>query len=169
LSESEKTWKDSNWYVSLTGFWAEYKKHRMGIIGIIVVILFFGMAIFAPNLSTHDPNPQAKVAPAYLAPSWLSVFDPTGVVTGELLEDPMITQEPFIGVNGSSSEFSGLHQPITENNNQSYVNLTWTHTPGTSLDYVGYDPQDPYPDYNDFVYLDQEFTWDYNNRTGLTR
>jgi peptide/nickel transport system permease protein len=161
---SEKSWRDSNWYVSFTGFWSEYKKHRMGIIGIIVVALFFGMAIFAPYITTHDPNPQAKVAPSYLAPSWLSVFDPTGVVTGDVLDDPLLEQVPYIGVNGTSGEFSGVHQGITATNNMSYVNLTWTHTAGTPLTFLGYDPVDPMPDYLDMVFFDQEFVWTYNNK-----
>ncbi|MCK5264798.1 MAG: ABC transporter permease [Candidatus Thorarchaeota archaeon] len=164
MSESRKGWKDSNWYVSITGFWREYRKHRIGLIGIFVMLIFFGMAIFAPVLATHDPTPLVKVAPEYLAPSWLSMFDPDGVVTGEYLTDPLINEEPFMAINGTSDEFSYLHQPIDDLNNQSYVNLTWTHTPGTQLDFVGQDPDEIMPDYNDFVYFDQIVTWPWNSR-----
>ena len=126
--------------------------------------LFFGMAIFAPVLATHDPTPQAKVAPTYLAPSWLSVFDPDGVVTDDYLDDPFLNEEPVMGVNGTSDEFSYLHQPVGDLNNVSYVNLTWSHTAGTQLDFVGDDPDDIMPDYNDFAYFDQNVTWLWNNR-----
>ena len=126
--------------------------------------LFFGMAIFAPVLATHDPTPQAKVAPTYLAPSWLSVFDSAGVITDDYVTDPFLNDAPFMGINGTSDEFSWLHQPIDELNNQSYVNLTWSHTPGTKLDFVGDDPNDIMPDYNDFVYFDQTVTWPWNSR-----
>jgi len=122
------------------------------------------MAIFAPALATHDPTPQAKVAPTYLAPSWLSVFDPEGVVTDDYIEDPFLNEEPVMGVNGTSDEFSYLHQPIDDLNNQSYVNLTWSHTAGTQLDFVGDDPDDIFPDYNDFTYFDQTVVWPWNSR-----
>ena len=72
MSGSEKNWKDSNWYVSITGFWSEFRKHKIGLLGLFLMVLFVGMAIFAPALATHDPTPQAKVAPEYLAPAWLS-------------------------------------------------------------------------------------------------
>ena len=164
MSGSDKGFKDSNWYVSITGFWKEYRKHRIGLIGLFIMALFFGMAIFAPALATHDPTPLVKVAPEYLAPSWFSMFDPSGVVTGDYLDDPFIEEEPFMAVNGTSDEFSYLHQPIDDLNNHSYVNLTWTHTAGTQLDFAGKDPDEIMPDYNDFVYFDQIVTWPWNNK-----
>lgn len=126
--------------------------------------IFFGMAIFAPQLATHDPTPQVKVAPTYLAPSWLSVFDPNGVVSGDYLDDPFINEVPAMNVSGESGEFSYYHQAIDDLHNQSYVNLTWTHTPGTDLDYLGPDPDLTLPDYNDFVYFDEKVEWPWNNK-----
>ncbi|MHA1615507.1 MAG: ABC transporter permease [Candidatus Thorarchaeota archaeon] len=164
MSGSQKGWKDSNWYVSITGFWKEYRKHRIGLIGLFIMAIFFGMAIFAPQLATHDPTPQAKVAPTYLAPSWLSVFDPSGVVTDDYLDDPTLSETPVMGMNGTSGEYSWLHQPVTDLSNQSYVNLTWSHTAGTPLDFVGVDPDAIFPDYNDFVYFDQTVSWPWNSR-----
>lgn len=163
MSEVKRSWRDSNWYVNLTGFWREYKKHRLGILGIIVVIVFFGMAIFAPYLTTHNPNPTVRISSEFQAPGWLSILDSSGVVTGEFIEDPFLEQEPLIVVNGTSGEFSGVHQPITETNDMSYVNLTWTHTAGTELDFLGQDARPPLPDYTDMVYFEQDFTWPYNS------
>ncbi len=127
--------------------------------------IFFGMAIFAPALATHNPTPQFKVAPTYLAPSWLSVFDPNGVQSGEYLRDPYLENAPSaMHANGTSGEFSYFHQGIDENHTESYVNLTWTHTPGTELDYIGRDPEMTMPDYGDFVYFDQIVAWPWNNK-----
>ena len=122
------------------------------------------MAIFAPALATHDPTPQAKVAPTYLAPAWLSVFDPNGVVTDDYVTDPLLSEAPNMGMNGTSDEYSWLHQPLDDLNNISYVNLTWAHTAGTQLDFVGVDPDTVMPDYNDFVYFDQTVDWLWNSR-----
>ena len=168
MSEPNKNWRDSNWYVSVTGFWREYRKHRIGLIGLVLIICFVGMAIFAPFLVTHSPNPQDKVAPTYLAPSWMAVFDRNAVVTNNYLEDPNLRETPQMAVNGTSTEFSFLHQAIDDNHNFSYVNLTWSHTPGTELSYKWEDSpthQDPngiMPDYNDFVYFDQVVNWPWN-------
>ncbi|MFW9832554.1 MAG: ABC transporter permease [Candidatus Thorarchaeota archaeon] len=164
MSESHKGWKDSNWYVNITNFWREYRKHKIGLVGLGIMFIFFGMAIFAPYLATHDPTPQAKVAPTYLAPSWLSVFDPHGVVTGELLTHPALDEKPMLRANGSSGEFSSVYAPITETSNQSYVNLTWSHTANTTLDFWGEDPEGILPDYGDFAYFEENISWPYNNR-----
>ncbi len=163
MSEMHKGWRDSNWYVSITGFWREYRKHRVGLVGLSLIIIFVGMAIFAPILITHDPVPSSKVAPAYLMPGWLAVFDPSGVLTGEILTDPNLNNPQNIRVNGTSGEFSGVHIAANETNPESYVNLTWTHTPGTQLDF-DIDPEGQKPDYNDFIYFEQNLTWPYNNR-----
>ncbi|MDH4213843.1 MAG: ABC transporter permease [Candidatus Thorarchaeota archaeon] len=163
MSGSHKGWRDSNWYVSITGFWKEYRKHKIGLVGLALILIFVGMAIFADGLITHDPTPQAKVAPTYLMPSWLSVFDPNGVITGDVLTDPNLEETPLIRANGTHGEFSGIHVPLSDTNNQSYVNLTWSHTAGTQLDF-DIDPEGIKPDYGDFVYFEQNFTWPYNNR-----
>jgi peptide/nickel transport system permease protein len=134
------------------------------MIGLVIMIMFFGIAIFAPSLTEHDPTPQAKVAPTYLAPSWLSVFDPNAVVTGDLITDPDFENEPIIQVNGTSGEFSGVHVPLSDTNNQSYVNMTWSHTAGTVLDYWGPDPDNTLPDYGDFVYFETDFNWPFDSR-----
>ena len=127
--------------------------------------IFFGMAIFAPVLATHDPSPQAIVAPSYLAPSWLSVFDQNRVPPGECIDDPNFENSPSaFGINGTSGEFSYYHQGLDENHTQSYVNLTWAHTAGTDLDFVGRDPENVMPDCSDFVYFDQVVEWPWNNK-----
>ena len=162
MSRSQKGWKDSNWYINLTGFLREYRKHKIGIVGLIIMLFFFGMATFAPYLGTLDPNPLKPIAPSYLAPSWMSVFDPQGVVTANYLDRSDLNQEPFMYVNGTSGEFSALYNQATEPDETSYVNLTWQHIAGQQLDYIGPDPAMDMPDYNDFVYFDQSFEWTWN-------
>lgn len=159
---SEKGWKDSNWYSSASGFWREYRKHKIGIVGLLIMSMFFGMAILAPYLGTSDPNPLKTVAPTYLAPSWMSVFDPEGVVTGDFVTKSDLDQAPTTHVNGTSGEFSATYVQAVEPDDTNYVNLTWAHTAGTQLDFYGGDPDDNMPDYGDFVYFDLPFNWQYN-------
>ena len=111
MSDTKKGgWKDSNWYVSASGFWREYRKHKIGILGIIVLMFYVGMAFGAPMLATHDPSPNAKVAPSFLAPGWMSLFDPGGVATDEYMPDPLLLDSSAntIETRGQrASEFSG--------------------------------------------------------------
>ncbi len=177
--KQEARWKDSNWYVSISGFWGEYKKHRIGIIGIVVLILYFGIAIFAPVVAQGvDPSPTNKVAPPFLAPSWMSVFDAEGVVTGELSPDPYMDINPndypaedplsqvnIVGFNGTNLENFGYEY------GEGHVNLSWTHHAGDEywwkpelgdLALGEVLPKDE-PQTNDFIYIDQELPWIYKS------
>ncbi len=146
----------------MSGFMREYRKHRIGIVGLAIMSIFVGMAILAPWLGTGDPNPLVTVAPTYLQPSWMAVFDPEGVVTEDVLTRESLDQEPVIHVNGTSGEFSAEHVPPVGSEAESYVNLTWDHEAGTHLDYYGPDPEGIMPDYGDFVYFEQSFDWPWN-------
>jgi peptide/nickel transport system permease protein len=168
LAKSDKGWKDSNWYVSLSGFFREFRKHRIGFIGLVIMFSFFGMAIFAPYLGTSDPNPLKAVAPPYLAPTFMNVFDTEGVITDHYLSAEDMEEAPRIHVNGSSGEFSAEYGQQFGNNDTNHVNLTWSHTAGTQLDFYDEDPEDIMPDYGDFVYFDQAFEWPWNGQpTGI--
>ena len=80
-----------------------------------------------------------------------------------LLPNPDFDSEPNIVVNGSSTEFSGIVMDVAGDMDR-YVGLNWNHTANTMLDYVGQDPYATIPDYNDFIYVYQEFDWLYNER-----
>jgi len=82
------------------------------------------------------------------------------IIIEEMLPDPGFDQQPDAVINGSSGEFSTGYQPATDESN-SYVELNWSHTPNTALEFVGVDPDGNLPDYNDFVYVYQEFDWPY--------
>ncbi|MHA2190352.1 MAG: hypothetical protein ACXAAP_08980 [Candidatus Thorarchaeota archaeon] len=153
-------WKDSNWYVNISGFWGEYRKHRIGMIGVFLLILFVGMAIFAPILATHDPATNNKVAPNYLAPGWMSVFDPGGVISDNYLENPDFLESPDFFVRGANSdEFSYLYHSASGEGDINHVNLTWTHDQ-EPMDYpLLPDPTGNMPDSSDFVYFTQSFIW----------
>ncbi|MFW9850756.1 MAG: hypothetical protein ACFFF4_16640, partial [Candidatus Thorarchaeota archaeon] len=143
MSDSKKGgWKDSNWYVSASGFWREYRKHKIGILGIIVLLFYVGMAFGAPLLATHDPSPNHKVAPSFLAPGWMELFDPTGVRTGEFMPDQYLVDPNanIIQTRGArSSEFSG--QQYAGSDGAGYMDLTWEHSPSDpNMDWRLLDP-----------------------------
>lgn len=148
----------------MSGFWKEYKKHKIGILGLIVLALYVGMAVFAPSLATHDPSPNNKVAPSYLAPGWMSFFDPEGVTTADYMPSPNmnIPDEISFEKRGTNQdEFSYAHY-VSEEDDSSNVNLTWTHTPG-EMEWRTLDPSGQMPDSNDFVFFTQSFTWPFES------
>ncbi len=165
-SDKKGGWKDSNWYVSFSGFWREYRRHKIGMLGLVILIFFVGMAFGAPFLVFGaSPDPSVKVAPTYLAPAWTSIFDPTGVVTGEYMPDQYLTSNTLntphtMGL--QASEFS--YQRYDGADNQGYVNLTWDRSPTDGpIDWRLLDPSGQLPDSNSFIYFSQTLQWTYNH------
>ena len=156
--------RGSSWYIAITGFWREYRKHRMGVIGILALILFIVMAVGAPVFATHDPSPSVKVGPRFMAPQWTEIFDPTGVVTRNYLTDPDLDSASIgeIFLEGSSGEFTGERNLAASPAEKSNVTLAWTHNANTSIEFRSPpDSSDTLPDTLDFVYYTQTFEWEY--------
>ncbi|MHA2086583.1 MAG: hypothetical protein ACXABD_22820, partial [Candidatus Thorarchaeota archaeon] len=156
----QRDWRDTNLYIGFISFWREFRRHKIGIIGIVILAGFSLMAITAPALATHDPAPNNKVAPSYLAPGWMSVFDPGGVISDNFLENPDYLESPDFFVRGANSdEFSYLYHSGTGEDDFNHVNLTWTHDQ-EPMDYpLLPDPTGNMPDSSDFVYFSQSFIW----------
>ncbi|MHA1909375.1 MAG: hypothetical protein ACXAAQ_15260 [Candidatus Thorarchaeota archaeon] len=83
--------------------------------------------------------------------------------TKGLLPDPNFNSEPDIQVVGESGEFTSSFLAAADES-ESSVELVWSHTANTVLDYVGPDPEWIMPAYNDFIYTYQEFDWSYDQR-----
>jgi hypothetical protein len=94
-------------------------------------------------------------------PKIINEASPSNISFENLIEDPKIDQEPEVTINGTSDEFSSSYHPVSVDTNTSYIELMWNHTQNTKLDYVGVDPLHIFPDYNDFIYMYQEFEWPY--------
>jgi len=72
----------------------------------------------------------------------------SGIMIQSLLSDPFFTQSPDVVINGTSDEFSSSHHAGSGGSEVSYLELNWTHTPGTKLEYIGDGPDDIMPDPN---------------------
>jgi ABC-type dipeptide/oligopeptide/nickel transport system permease subunit len=140
----------------------------MGVLGLISLGLFVFMAVGAPWIATHDPSPIARAAPRFAAPQWMSVFDPTGVVTGEYAPAPNLddTNEIVTVVEtvseGAEERFDVNH--VVNQDGDSYVNLTWSHTANDTITWR--DPPDTsgnLPDTLDFAYFYQTIDWEFEN------
>lgn len=62
----------------IAGFWAKYRKSKMGITGLAIIIFFLVVALIAPLLSPWDSPVRINVAPRLSAPMWLLPLNPLG-------------------------------------------------------------------------------------------
>jgi peptide/nickel transport system permease protein len=60
------------------GFWQKYRKSKMGITGLVIIIFFLVVALIAPLLSPWDSPVHINVAPRLSAPMWLLPLNPYG-------------------------------------------------------------------------------------------
>jgi peptide/nickel transport system permease protein len=47
---------------SLSGFWRSFRRNYMGVVGLLMLLLAIGMAVFAPALAPYDPKAPVKVS-----------------------------------------------------------------------------------------------------------
>ncbi len=78
----------------------------------------------------------------------------------EIVDDPTFESPPEFAINGSSDDFTTSFHNSTGGDDYNRAILNWTHTANTSLDFRP-PPDNNYPECNDFVYLYQNLTWDY--------
>jgi peptide/nickel transport system permease protein len=65
---------------SFRGFWNSFKRSRMGLVGLVMVIVALAMAVFAPWIAPYDPKAPVRVTieDVYARPSsehWLGTDD----------------------------------------------------------------------------------------------
>lgn len=65
----------------LLGFWREYRRSKMGLAGIIIILFFSGMAVTAPLIMPWPSPILPNQAPPIAAPIWLLPLNPIGFTT----------------------------------------------------------------------------------------
>ncbi len=101
--------KQKPYIKALKNFWNDYKKHKMGLVGIALLIFFTGMAIFAPWLAPDNPSPVARVGPPLEAPVWTSGFDPHYFPTQNMVANPTFENNGAgwtVGLTGDAARFT---------------------------------------------------------------
>ena len=62
------------WKRRVKGFWEEFRRKKIGMVGLFILVFFVTMAIFAPWLSPYDPLAPKRVADGFAMPQWVTVF-----------------------------------------------------------------------------------------------
>jgi len=81
------------WSRRIKGFWFEYSHNRIGLVGLLILFLFIGVAIFSPFIAPYDHKTVRLESPRqadfYAVPDWL------GVIVPELADLPPQTVYPL--------------------------------------------------------------------------
>ncbi len=123
-------------------------KYRSCVLVCFFVVLLAGQIGVASDIATIETNNKASTTPSR-----------TAIV--DYVVDPDFSTEPEVVREGTSDEFSSSYHQAIDENDFNYVELTWNHTAGTSLNFTD-EPDDGLPDCFDFIYMYQEFEWQYN-------
>lgn len=105
-------WED--YYYRFLGFWRQYRKSKMGIVGLGIILFFIVMALIAPFVRPWPWPVLVNLAPRLSAPMWLLPLNPLGfsaiypsnntafdTSANGWLYNESITGEGFINVNNS--------------------------------------------------------------------
>jgi len=64
------------WIRRIKNFWLDFSHNKIGLVGLAIILLYVGMAVFQPFLITYDPEARTP-AQKYALPEWMSLIDPT--------------------------------------------------------------------------------------------
>ena len=58
----------------IKGFWEEFSRNKIGLLGLAGLLMFVLMAVFAPWLTPYDPLQTTRLAEGFAMPEWVSIF-----------------------------------------------------------------------------------------------
>lgn len=61
---------------SLSDFWSDYKRRKIGLIGLFFLLVVVGLALIGPLFANTDIKMTTRSHARYSAPNWVRVFDP---------------------------------------------------------------------------------------------
>ena len=70
ISESKK----KIYQRKLKDFWADFSRNRIGLLGLVMVISFIMVAVFAPYLSPYHPIEDKHIAEEMIPPKWIRIM-----------------------------------------------------------------------------------------------
>ena len=60
--------------LKIEGFLEGFRRNRLGVLGIILLLVYIIAGLFAPWLSPYDPQQSQLLADAYAMPGWMKIF-----------------------------------------------------------------------------------------------
>ncbi|MHA1835045.1 MAG: ABC transporter permease [Candidatus Baldrarchaeia archaeon] len=60
----------------IKGFWEEYRRNKIGLLGLAMLTLYIIVAIISPYIILHDPETTKELAENYAMPEWVTYIIP---------------------------------------------------------------------------------------------
>ncbi len=131
------------WRRRIAGFWEEFSRKKIGLAGLILLLIFVFMALAAPVLTPYDPLASTRVADNFAMPQWVTVFPQFQNLTATKhtsLDFNIKTESQYITSYGRNVTIT--YQPKRVESRTIQFNCTYTYT----------DPVPPNTFYLDFVW-----------------
>jgi len=58
----------------IQGFWEEFRRKKIGLAGVAILLFFLAMAALAPWLTPYDPVVKKRVGEDFARPAWITIF-----------------------------------------------------------------------------------------------
>lgn len=58
----------------ISGFWAVYRRNKIGMVGLSILLFYLFLAVFSPQLTPYDPIMDKRLAEGFAMPEWMSIF-----------------------------------------------------------------------------------------------
>lgn len=62
------------WSHRIKGFWEEFSHNKIGLVGVVILVIYSFVAVLAPVLTPYDPTRTKELADAFAQPEWMTVF-----------------------------------------------------------------------------------------------
>lgn len=134
----------AEYYQRIRGFWREYRKSKMGIAGLAIILFFMGMAVTAPLIAPWPAPVIVGQAPRLAAPMWLLPLDPMGFTTVYPIENSNFDTNIDGWVYNESIAGEGFY--VVNNSHFNLNDNEWSYYPLGPGASMFHNPTEGYPD-----------------------
>ncbi len=124
----------------------------MRVVGFKVASIIIVTLLMIPTISTYISPHYSDVQQTFSSASEIEMID--------LVPDPEFDEIPEVYTYGNSEEFSWVQGMIGEEADN-YIELTWSHVPGTELSLAN--ERETLSMTNDFIFFTQSIEWPYED------
>jgi len=131
------------WRRRIGGFWEEFSRKRIGLVGVVLLMFFVFLALFGPWLTPYDPLASTRVADNFAMPQWVTILPQFQNLTSTektWLDFNIKTESQYITSYGRNVTIT--YQPKKVDSRSIQLNCIYTYT----------DPVPPNTFYLDFVW-----------------
>lgn len=58
----------------IKGFWEEYRRNKIGLVGLTILLIYAVVAVFSPYLTPYDPSLDVNLAQGLAMPEWVTIL-----------------------------------------------------------------------------------------------